>query len=189
MFKMVSEQLRDLHCGAAHIMKWVSGLTIEVIILCVKMLTTNYMTKDTIFFFGIIIISNIIRRYWYFPLTSPQVESLPRFWMAVVQRRETKRFERVGNNSMEACPALPHKKENEGASSLLSRSRGKTLRTTFPFGETSTERSETQGRRRDFYWFEQTNRTLLIHEFIHRTFRFPPDRPPIPWTVGANIEM
>lgn len=36
-------------------------------------------------------------------------------------------------------------------------------------------------------WKKQT--ILLIHELIHWTFRFPPDRPPILRTVGANVEM
>lgn len=44
---------------------------------------------------------------------------------------------------MGACPALPHKRGNEGASSLRSRSQGKTLRTSF-----LEEKAALKGQRR-----------------------------------------
>lgn len=74
------------------------------------------------------------------------------FWISVAQRGKTDIFERVGNNSVEICPALPHKKtRNEGASNLPSRSQGETLRTSFSTEESSAGSSETQGRGDDFY--------------------------------------
>lgn len=136
------------------------------------------------FVFGIIIIiiSVIFRRFRYFPLTSLRVKSFLLFWMTVTQKREKKRFERVANNSMEVCPALPHKRGNEGASSLPSRSQGKTLRTSF-----LEEKPAPKGQRRKvgnviflfFYWREQTNTSMLMHEFTHWAFSISTWRVPL----------
>lgn len=79
-----------------------------------------------------------------FPLTSLQIKSFLVFLMTAVQNGGTEPFDGVKNNLMEVCPALPHKKkEDECASSLPSRSQGKTLRTSF-----LEEKTAVKGQRR-----------------------------------------
>lgn len=119
---------------------------------------TLYVQRHYFVFGIIIIISVIFRRFRYFPLTSLRLKSFLLFWMTVTQKGEKKRFERVANNSMEVCPALPHKRGNEGASSLPSRSEGKTLRTSF-----LEEKPALKGQRRKvgnviFFFFIDVNK-------------------------------
>lgn len=129
---------------------------------------TLYVQRHYFVFGIIIIISVIFRRFRYFPLTSLRVKSFLLFWMTVTQKGEKKRFERVANNSMEVCPALPHKRGNEGASSLPSRSEGKTLRTSF-----LEEKPALKGQRRKvgnvifFFLLTWTNKQIYVNARVH----------------------
>lgn len=123
--------------------------------------STNYATKGTISpprKKNPLIITIISPRYRNFPLTSLQIKSFLVFLMTAVQNGGTKPFDGVKNNLMEVCPALPHKKRGRVRLQPPQSESGQNFTHKFPWGESGSERSETQGREQIFFFKDVTSK-------------------------------